>query len=210
MKQDPPTSVSLLMRARSGDQAAWAKIVDIYGPLVFEQCRRCGFQKSDAADVTQEVFLAVWQGLSNFRRDRPGDSFLRWMRSIASRKIVDRRRRDAVNPQGVGGTTAQTRVLELADPEDIPWQPDQLRREAFQQAVRLLKGDFRESTWRAFWMSVVQNMSTADVAAELKMTEQAVRTARSRVRNRLIDELGDLLELSNEPSTLEGTESEGT
>ena len=53
------TPRSLIDRARVADPTAWAALVDLYGPLVLRWCRRWHLQGSDAADVLQDVFLAV-------------------------------------------------------------------------------------------------------------------------------------------------------
>ena len=53
------TSRSLLDKLRADDAAAWERLVSLYAPLVLYWCRRLGLQETDAADVFQEVFLAV-------------------------------------------------------------------------------------------------------------------------------------------------------
>src|SRR5436309_2947113 len=52
----PATSLSLLARARTREAAAWERLVDLYAPLVYHWCRRCGLSAEDSADVFQEVF----------------------------------------------------------------------------------------------------------------------------------------------------------
>src|SRR5262249_27276083 len=66
------TSLGLLERARSHDAAAWGRLVQLYAPLVDRWCRQASLQDADAADVRQEVFLAVARGLDEFRRDSAG------------------------------------------------------------------------------------------------------------------------------------------
>ena len=83
-------SDSLLQRVKGRDEEGWRRLTDLYGPLVYGWCRRKGLSAEDAADVVQETFSAVYGGIGRFRRDRPGDSFLAWLRSIARNKIRDR------------------------------------------------------------------------------------------------------------------------
>jgi RNA polymerase sigma-70 factor (ECF subfamily) len=200
MADNPVTSMSLLMRARSGDEVAWGRIVEIYGPIVFNQCKRRGFGAEDAKDITQDIFLAVSQSLASFRRDRPGDSFLHWLRAIASKKIVDRIRREAGKAQAVGGSTAHVRIEQLPEELEADWNPDEMRQHAFERAFQLIRTDFRENTWRAFLLSVVEGKTTADVCEALDMKPGAVRNARSKVQKRLVEELGDLLDIGVEPA----------
>ena len=48
-----------------------------------------GLREDDAADVFQEVFQSVAAHLSAFRRDRSGDTFRGWLRTITRNKVND-------------------------------------------------------------------------------------------------------------------------
>ena len=56
-----------------------------------------------------------------------------------------------------------------------------------------MRQQFEARTWTAFWRVTVQNHSAAEVAANLGITANAVRQAKSRVLRRLKEELGELL-----------------
>jgi RNA polymerase sigma-70 factor (ECF subfamily) len=58
----------------------------------------------------------------------------------------------------------------------------------------LIRADFEEHTWQAFWAVAVDGRPGTDVAAELGMTPGAVYVAKSRVLRRLREDLGELLE----------------
>src|SRR5262245_41329475 len=110
------TSPSLLARAQDNQPAAWEQLVDLYAPLVYHWCRRAGLAPPDADDVFQEVFRAVARALAEFRRDRAGDSFRGWLRTITSNKIRDHFRQVQGEARGAGGTDAQMHLLALPDP----------------------------------------------------------------------------------------------
>src|SRR2546429_459226 len=101
------TSPSLLARARANQPAAWEQLVDLYAPLVYHWCRRAALGPEDTADVFQEVFRAVARNLSDFRREREGDTFRGWLRTITRNKVRDHYRRHQEGPQAIGGTDAQ-------------------------------------------------------------------------------------------------------
>src|SRR5262249_14847420 len=82
MSDWPAPSLTLLQRARARQPAAWERLVALYAPLVLHWCRRAGLGDADAADVFQEVFRSVSEHLNEFRRDRPGDTFRGWLRTI--------------------------------------------------------------------------------------------------------------------------------
>jgi RNA polymerase sigma-70 factor, ECF subfamily len=187
------TSLSLLERARARDQAAWSRLVDLYGPLLHRWCLGAGLQPADAADVTQEVFAVVARSIDGFRHDRPGDTFRGWLYSITRNKIRDRLRK-AETP-GIGGTDAQRRLASVpaedADPEP-PADPEG-ERALYMQAIEMIRGEFEPMSWQAFWKVTVDGRSAADVAAELGMSRNAVYLARSRILGRLREEFNGLV-----------------
>ena len=57
----------------------------------------------------------------------------------------------------------------------------------------LVRGEFEESSWRAFWLTAIEDRSPAALSGELGMTTAAIRQAKSRVLRRIKEELGELL-----------------
>jgi RNA polymerase sigma-70 factor (ECF subfamily) len=93
----PSTSSSLLRRVREHDQDAWRRLSDLYGPVIYNWCRRAGLQPADASDATQDVFRGVMTGIAQLRHGQPGDSFRGWLSAITRYKVQDhfRSRRSA-------------------------------------------------------------------------------------------------------------------
>jgi RNA polymerase sigma-70 factor (ECF subfamily) len=190
------TARSLLDRARARDQGAWERMVELYAPLVLHWCRGSGLRDDDAADVFQEVFQAVAAHLSAFRRDRSGDTFRGWLRTITRNKVNDHFRRCEREPAGVGGSEANEMLAQVPEallPEESA-PPDEAEGVWLHRALEMIRGDFEARTWEAFWQTAVEGRAAADVAADLAMTPGAVRVAKSRVLHRLRADLGELLE----------------
>ena len=147
------------------------------------------------ADVFQEVFRSVAEHIGRFRRDRAGDTFRGWLRTIARNKILDHFRRLQNQPEATGGTDAQQRMQAIPDPllDADPSEHDVLRQQ-LHRVLESLRGEFEVRTWQAFWKVQMDEKSTSDVGAELGMTQAAVRKARLRVLRRLRQEMGELLE----------------
>jgi RNA polymerase sigma-70 factor (ECF subfamily) len=187
------THRSLLQRARVHDPAAWERMLALYGPLVLGWCRGWGLREEDAADVFQEVFQSVAAHLAGFHRDRAGDSFRGWLRTITRNKVTDHYRRRQREPAAVGGSEARDRLARVAGAAP-PDEPGETAAEAglLHRALGMIRGEFEPRTWEAFWRTAVDGRAAADVAAELGMTPGAVRVAKSRVLHRLRAELGDL------------------
>jgi RNA polymerase sigma-70 factor (ECF subfamily) len=194
MSAQESTSRTLLERARARDLSAWNRLLHLYRPLVLYWCRRAGVTDADADDVCQEVFTAVASGLDRFRRDQPGDSFRAWLRGITRNKLLHHQERRRGQPLAQGGTDAQRWLQEHpANPLEDPDPPEQ-DRALYRRGLELVRSEFPDHTWLAFWRTAVDGQAAPDVAAELGLSPAAVRQARSRVLRRLREELGDLLE----------------
>jgi RNA polymerase sigma-70 factor (ECF subfamily) len=194
-REGDPSS-SLLVRVRAQDKAAWDRLVHLYAPLVYGWCRKAGLQESDALDVGQDVFQTVWCKIHTFRRDRPGDSFLGWLRVLTRRKIVDHLRKWGRNV-APGGSDALACAQEVPGPDlsDTDVETDRAEKGLlYHRAVALIREEFEEKTWRAFEAVVLNSQTPAETAKALSMSVNAVYLARSHVLKRLREEFDGLIE----------------
>lgn len=190
--RDKTTSVSLLERVRAREDDAWRRLLQLYAPLVDRWCVHGGVRGPDVDDVRQEVFQTVATALDNFRRDRQGDTFRGWLRGITRYKLLDHFRRRQNQPEAQGGTDAHWQMQQIAErafPEDSEEDLGGL----YRRALELIHGEFEQRTWEAFWRSAVEGQSPALIAADLGVSQAAVRKAKSRVLHRLRQEIGDLI-----------------
>src|SRR5262249_13631026 len=136
------------------------------------------------------------RAIGGFRREGPDHSFRGWLWTITRNKIRDQQRRCAEEAQARGGSTAQQQLAELPAPTDesgdeAPGQPGTAG--LYRRALDLIRSEFEERTWQAFWLGAVEGHPTAEVAAELGMSPGAVYIAKSRVLRRLREEFADLM-----------------
>ena len=193
------TSRSLLDRVRADDPGAWDRLVALYAPLVLHWCRRWSLREEDSADVFQEVFRAVARHVRTFRKERPGDTFRGWLRAITRNKVRDHFRARLQEPRGVGGSEAQARLAELPAPEapeessaEEKAGDERAESALLRRALEMIRPEFEERTWQAFWRTAVDGRAAREVGAELGMSPGAVRVAKCRVLRRLREELGDV------------------
>ncbi len=190
------TSRSLLERIKADDAVAWDRLISLYAPLAYRWCRRWDLPDQEIADVLQEVFQSVATHIASFRKDREGDTFRGWLRTITQNKVLDHFRKLGREPGGAGGTDAQIRFSKVAAAQR-PDEDDSSERRADRgvvgRALELIRIEFEDRTWRAFWLTAVEDRLPAEVANELGMSPGAVRVAKSRVLRRLREELGESL-----------------
>jgi RNA polymerase sigma-70 factor (ECF subfamily) len=185
------TPASLLDRLRQPfDPEAWARFAALYTPLIYSWGRRVGLQDPDAADLVQEVFVTLLQVLPTFSYDRHR-SFRRWLRTITLNKW--RNARKQWNQRILHGQGGDQELEAEANGVTELWETEYQQHLA-RQALRIMRADFQEKTWKACWEMVAVGRPAAEVAAELGLTVGAVYAAKFRVLDRLRRELHGMLD----------------
>jgi RNA polymerase sigma-70 factor (ECF subfamily) len=186
------TRPSLLARLGDlEDRAAWQQFVDLYGSLVYGFARRHGLQDADAADLTQEVFLAVARSAGRWHYDRHRGSFRGWLYGVTRNHLAKFLRRRDGQPVGSGDSNARQLLAEHPSPEpdaEAAWEQE-FQRQLFRLAAAQVQQHFAPTTWQAFWQTAVEGKSGTAVAAELGLSVGAVYVARSRVLARLTEQV---------------------
>lgn len=186
------TSRSLLDRLKADEAEAWDRLIGLYAPLLLRWCRRWHVPEQDLSDIFQDVFQAVATHIGGFRKQKQGESFRAWLRTIAYHKVCDHFRRAEREPGGAGGTDAQLRFSRLAAAEASDQDnggEENAERGLLDRALNLIRCEFEDRTWQAFWRTVVEGKSPQELAIELGMSPGAIRVAKARVLRRLRDEL---------------------
>ena len=86
--EKPATKENLLEQIAGGDQVAFGALYDEVSPRVFGLIRRLLVDHAQSEEVTQEVFLEIWQNASRYERSK-GGAFT-WILTMAHRRAVDR------------------------------------------------------------------------------------------------------------------------
>jgi RNA polymerase sigma-70 factor (ECF subfamily) len=192
MSDLPTTRASLLVRLRDpGDGEAWRQFVRLYAPVVYAFARRRQLQDADAADLTQEVLGGIMKSARRLAYDPARGSFRAWLFTVTRNKLIDLRQRQR-RGQGAGGSSANEMFDRQPAPEDEAVWDEEFRRHLFATAAELIRGEFEEATWKAFWETAVSGRKPAEVAAELGLSVGAVYVAKSRVQARLKQRVSEL------------------
>jgi len=189
------TSSSLLAQAKANEPTAWQRLVDIYTTSLYRWCRQSDLGAEDAADIAQEVFALVARHLDDFRGVQPHGSFRAWLRQITRSRIADHFRRKREQPLGEQGRDLPDRaewISPAAPAEDD--EPPETADAVWHRGLELVRAEFEERTWQAFWRVAVDGQRPAGVAQELGMNVPAVYQAKSRVLRRLRQQFSDLEE----------------
>jgi RNA polymerase sigma-70 factor (ECF subfamily) len=191
MLDTPATRASLLVRLRNGqDRDAWREFVELYAPVVYAFARRRGLQDADAADLMQEVLRAVSGAAGRLDYDPARGTFRSWLYTVTRNKLynfLDSRRRQ-VQATGDSGTLQRIEEQAGRDSPDETWEQE-YRTQLSARAMEVVRGEFQEATWKAFWMTAVEGLPAREVGAAVGMSVGAVYVARSRVLARLREQV---------------------
>ncbi|MEM7356940.1 MAG: sigma-70 family RNA polymerase sigma factor [Acidobacteriota bacterium] len=164
-------------RSHAGDTDAQNRLVDEIGGLVRSTARRSLGDPDDVEDLTQNIFLAVFRGLSTFRGEA---HFRTWLTTVArneARKFLRRRirREDPVRDAD-------------REPDRLAGRPfrDRLEARRLDQALGKIPPGDREALERV----VFEGLSYAEAGAALDCSPGAVRGRVYRARcelRRLLD-----------------------
>jgi len=83
-----PTADALLARVGGGDREAFGALYDATAARIFGLVRRLVVDQAQAEEVTQDVYLEIWQTAARFDASR--GNALAWMFTLAHRRAVDR------------------------------------------------------------------------------------------------------------------------
>lgn len=188
------TSMTLLEAARHEKPGAWDLMARIYGPIVFRYCRKMGLSPDDAPDVVQDVFRKLLKHLPTFERQRTG-SFRKWLATTTRTTVFDFNAANGDVNDAIGGSAAaeyfQAIPSVLEDDSVLASSRPSKLRDALHEALDMIRDDFSERVWNAFWRTTVDSQNAREVAEELGMGHTAVRMAKSRVLARLKEVIGD-------------------
>jgi RNA polymerase sigma-70 factor (ECF subfamily) len=172
--------LGVLRKAQRGDERAFSLIVRAYELPVYNYVLRLVGDRSLAEDLTQEVFLRVFQGLPRFSLRC---KFTTWLFQVTKNRVLDELRARERRPHAVLAIEDAPR-LEVVDPPVERLETI----EAVWRAVRELNPDLK----MALLLRDVAGLSYNEIADALEITLATVKwrifKAREEVQHALARE----------------------
>jgi RNA polymerase sigma-70 factor, ECF subfamily len=181
--------ISLIERVCAGEKHLYYELIHPYERSVYIAAHSILQNEADAEDVAQEAFLKALAHLSAFRRE---SKFSTWLIQIAINEARMKRRKDrkglyeSIDDQSKDDDGDYI-PKDFADWREIPsesLQRNELRR-ALQKALAGLDEKYRE----VFIMRDIEDLSIAETAQALGITEASVKTRLLRARLQMRDAL---------------------
>lgn len=174
MDHDP----ELVKRCLAGEDAAWEGLLGAHSRKIFNLCYRFTGRPAEAEDLTQEVFIKVFQTLRTF--DAGQGSFPTWLNRVARNHLVDHYRRTK-RDRATSSLDDEIGHLEEAPgpaAEPVAHIEARERRELLQQALDRLSPDLRE----AVILRDLQDLDYQEIAQILRVPEGTVKSRINRGR----------------------------
>jgi RNA polymerase sigma factor (sigma-70 family) len=212
----PSTHISLLCDLRGGGRRdeAWAVFQARYRGVILGWCLRRGLSPESAEDLTQDVLLKIFQQLPHYSHDPSRGQFRGWLKAVVNNALTDFWRRQRRRPErgGVGGTAFLERLGNLASPEpadDLSVLIEKHARTTAAEILERVRARVKETTWQAFYQTLVEQRPAAEVATELKLSVASVYKATYRVKQMVQQEYCRVYEPSGDPGALPGPADAG-
>lgn len=171
--------LALLRKAQGGDERAFSLLVQAYRPQVFNFVFRLVRHRALAEDLTQEVFLRVFQMLPTFSFR---SKFRTWLFQVAKNRVLDEQRASGRRPQYL------VALDDAPSPETM--DPPLERRETIAeiwQAIGALPVDLR----MALLLRDVVGLPYTEIADTLDITLPTVKWRIFRAREAVAHALAD-------------------
>jgi RNA polymerase sigma-70 factor (ECF subfamily) len=181
--ESAPISLNdILSRVAEGDQAAFGELYDQIAPRVLGLVRRLLKDFAQSEEVTQEIFLEIWQNAKRYDPNKGGAST--WILTMAHRRAVDRIR----SSQSTRDRDTKIGIRDFETEYDSVSETVEVTMES--ERVKKAMSRLTELQRQAVTLAYYGGYSHSEVAAMLSVP---IGTVKTRLRDgmiRLRDELG--------------------
>lgn len=172
----------LLIRLKEADMTAFTELVNQFSNQIYNTCHKFLLNKEEAEDISQEVFIEVYQSINSFR----GDSKLStWIYRIAVTKCLDeikkRNRKKRI--------LAWSKILHLD--EIANWlaggtpADGNLNQKEKWYAIETALNQLPDNQRVAFTLSKIEGYTNTEIAEIMKTSTVAVESLNYRAKKKI-------------------------
>lgn len=180
------SDAELLLACRSGDESAWATLINRYERLIYAIPRRAGLDEDLSAEVFQEVFTTLFEKLDDIEQP---ERLHAWLVTTARRKTWRHISRTGASRRRTTDHPADDADAEMnALPDNAPLPDEVLIRLEEQHRVRtaLSALDERCRTLLSLLFYRSEPPPYAEIAAAIGTTEGSIGPTRARCLQKLL------------------------
>jgi len=167
----------LVERCLQGDDAAWEAIVTTYARRIYNLGYRYTGRTDEAEDLTQEIFIKIYQNLKAFRPE--AGNLLNWILKVSRNLIIDHYRQTRRFQHTAGSEEMETMNLsdeKLPDAHRLMEQSEASR--FLRDGLQALSPELKE----AVILRDLEGMAYQEIAQLLNVPEGTVKSRINRGR----------------------------
>ncbi|MCB0193170.1 MAG: sigma-70 family RNA polymerase sigma factor [Anaerolineae bacterium] len=189
-----PDEKSLLAALRRGEEDACTCLVKHFASLLYRPALQVLNDPDEAEVVVQKAFIKACEKMDTFEAK---SQLKTWLYSIAKNEaLMERRRRTSKKVAPIEDIeTIDSDQQFMAESVDIDPMEAILTSELHVSIANALE-KLPESLRSVLFLRTIQGLSTAETAAELDISESAVKVRLHRARQQISDLLKDYLEVA--------------
>lgn len=168
---------ALFAQIATGDQAAFAELYDRTSGLVYSVAHRILGQTAEAEDVTQEIYLAIWNNAGAFNPELSKPTT--WIVTLTRNKCIDRLRRLRRRSRVIDESLAFDEDGAATDEAGHAAGDNDTLRSQLRSALQAMPGQERRLLDLAFFGGLTQR----EIATELGLP---LGTVKARIRRGLL------------------------
>ncbi len=169
--QDDEGLIRLIIEKQS---AALGVLYDRYGRLVFSLAFQVISDAAVAEEITQEVFLQVWNNADTYQAAQ--GKVTTWITSVARHRAIDALRRKGARPEGHQVDFEDGDAPDLVDPTGVEEQVEFTQRSL---AVRRAIAHLPPEQQKALALAYFKGMTHQEIA---ELTGEPLGTVKTRIR----------------------------
>ncbi|MFO8023250.1 MAG: RNA polymerase sigma factor [Perlabentimonas sp.] len=179
---DDKTLISEIINKKS--QKAFEALVNKYQPLVVKTCLGFVTSYADAEDISQDVFIEVYQSLSDFRNEAKLSTWLYRIAVNKSLNYIRKQKRNRMIRSIEGFFSFNGEINESMDIEDKSVDHPDKKIERAESKVMLKKSinSLPENQRIAFVLSKYQDLSYKEIAEVMDVTLSSVESLLFRAK----------------------------
>ena len=172
----------IISQVLSGDQQAYAQLVERYQGYVFTLALRFTKNREDAEEVSQDIFIKAYRALADFKGN---SKFSTWLYTIVNNTCITFLRKKKLETHSLD----KEGVFEVADSQDSGMRANQVEQKSritmVNQAISLLNPDDAE----IITLFYKGEQSLEEIAQILKLETNTVKVRLHRARTRLKEKM---------------------
>jgi RNA polymerase sigma-70 factor (ECF subfamily) len=168
------TDETLIQLIIAAQENALGELYDRYNRLVYSVALNTLSDPSRADEVTQDVFLKIWQKAHTYSAEQ--GKVVTWLISIARHRSIDLYRQSRLSQETIHVSWQDAETIDLPDGQNVEWEVDLSQRA---QRIRWAVAQLPAEQKQAIGMAFFQGLTHPEIAETLG---EPLGTVKTRIR----------------------------